>query len=416
MDLREKLRQLERTSLSHPKSHPQPSLPSYPLEQTVSGGYQRTESGSYFLRQTTWPLEYEHGPLPLAAYLETSPTLLAVAGKSTTLQDLDPRSSLFLDTETTGLSGGTGTVTFLIGVGFFTDDAFCLQQYFISNPGEEAAILRRLNEQMATHDLLVTYNGKTFDIPTLVNRNLLHRMQTRMADMPHLDLLFTARRLWKHRLPECSLSTVQDAILRAPRNGDIPSYQIPQIYFDYLRSRDARPLKAVFYHNEQDILSLVALAARACQMFANPDREEPEDLLAIAAVYDSLAEYEKSIPLYADCLARPLSDILSRQVLFRMGMNYKRLGKWSQAAEVWQRCIGEKRFHPLPYIELAKYLEHRKHDYGGAMALVERALKELSVFGELRLHQAWEAYRADLCHRRQRLLKKATRHSTRLKR
>ncbi|MCA9933777.1 MAG: ribonuclease H-like domain-containing protein, partial [Anaerolineales bacterium] len=243
------------------------------LEALLPGGEViETAVGSCFIVDRVYPLTYRHGDDLLGELLELSPEHTSLQDEQ--LRDLNFRHFLFLDTETTGLAGA-GTLAFMVGVAFFADDAFVVRQYFLRDHGDEAAMLTLLNDLLADKEGLVTFNGRSFDLPLLDGRYLINRMFSDLLDKPHIDLLHPARRLWRTRLGSCALSSLEKTLLGVHRTQeDIPGWLIPSLYQEYLRSGDARELLRVFYHNQIDMLSMVTLATRmtrlTAQTAANP--------------------------------------------------------------------------------------------------------------------------------------------------
>ena len=229
-----------------------------PIQSVVEGRFISTRQGETFSSEKNFPPDYRHGSTPL----RTSVPLATIAqwSRDTRLNDIPIESFAFLDTETSGLAGGTGTYAFLVGVGRFEGDTFHLAQFFMRDPSEEAALLEGLMDFLAPCSALVTFNGKAFDAPLLVTRYSLHNIPVPFKDFAHLDLLPLARRLWRDRLPSRALKYLEENILAAPRSIDeVAGYEIPYLYFDYLRTGDATPLRGVFYHNAMDIVALAAL-------------------------------------------------------------------------------------------------------------------------------------------------------------
>jgi len=208
------------------------------ISELLDGKIIDTPYGPVFYTEKVIPLETSFGDYSLAEVEQYFPAKEHnyITKYENTVEDIKLNQTLFFDTETTGLAGGAGTYIFLMGLGYFTQDAFCVRQYFMSDYHEEEAFLWAVNQ--------------LFD--------------------QHLDLLFPTRRLWKRRIGDCSLSNIERKILHISRNGDIPGYLIPHVYFRYLQDKDARPLKPIFSHNLQDIISLAILTAKIGQVLRDP--------------------------------------------------------------------------------------------------------------------------------------------------
>ncbi|HEX2522413.1 MAG TPA: ribonuclease H-like domain-containing protein, partial [Terriglobia bacterium] len=218
----------------------------------------------------------------------------------------DPRSVVFLDTETTGLSGGTGTVAFLVGVGRWSASGFTVEQYWMRDYNEERAVLLALRESLEDAEVLVTFNGKAFDIPLLQSRFVLARQRWPLAGAVHLDLLHPARRIWKLRLGVCSLANLESQILGIERENDIPGHLIPQVYFRYVRTRNPQGIGSILRHNRQDIETLARLALRMAEIFSGQASENlaPVDLFSAARYAHALGERELAISLNEAALLR----------------------------------------------------------------------------------------------------------------
>ncbi|MFQ5636390.1 MAG: ribonuclease H-like domain-containing protein [bacterium] len=410
MDIKEKLRQIEslnRKQEVSPATEPV-SGPREKIEHVLDGVVKESPAGAFFYYEKDFPLSFKQGCVELGALLTTPSAVLPLVGKNPDLASVDLQKSLFIDTETSGLSGGAGTFAFLVGIGYFKNEFFRIVQFFMNDFTEEHPLLHELNSVVDNHEFVVSYNGKCFDVPLLESRHVYHRINSPLTRLAHLDLLHAVRRLWKHELPDCSLGTAEEAVLAVRRQGDIPGYLIPHIYFEYMRTGNPNPLKPIFYHNQQDILSMVGLLVRMLRIFENPLQEcvKSGQVLAIAKVYEALKRFKDANDLYEGYLTKNSSD-RKKEILFRIALNYKKLADWSKAAQVWRECLASHPYHPLPYIELAKYLEHRKNEPDRAIKLVEEALKQLGVLEELHRLGEWRHYKEDLEYRKDRLKKKA---------
>lgn len=385
--------------------------PRLPVLDDVLGGHiQTTSAGETYMVEEFYPSTYTHGrkALRLAAPRER----LAAWSGDERVARLSSESFAFLDTETTGLSGGTGTYAFLVGAGRMIGDTFHLIQLFMRDPSEEQALLQALETFLAPCEIVVTYNGKTFDIPLLNTRFQLNRMASPFHRFVHLDLLHLARRLWRNRLPSRTLGIVEQEILRTNRNEeDIPGWLIPNRYFDFLRTGDAGTLKPVFYHNAMDVLTLSALLDHVAGVLQDPVEEASEhgvDLLALARLFEDLGELDLAADLYLHGLEHSdLADVqqdrlLVIQAVHRLAGIHKRRRDFSSAVALWEQAalLDDLDAH----LELAKYFEHQTRMRSAALEWTERAILLTGRLPLSRyLRQQWVE---QLAHRKNRLLKK----------
>ena len=354
------------------------------IEEVVSGKFISTPFGDSFIRENYFPRDYRCGEVELFHIFQSSAKTISSLARDDRLKEIDINKTVFLDTETTGLAGGAGTYVFLVGVGYFEGDQFCVRQYFMRDYNEERALLSALNDLLANFKAVVTYNGKTFDLPLMESRYIMSGMKMSLKNPYHFDLLYPARRLWKRRLENCSLSTVERDILGVIRDDDVPGYLIPEIYFRYLRTKDARALKQVFEHNLQDILSLVALVSRMCFLVEDPlnNTEYGMDIFSIGKMFDEEKKYGQSIHYYTEALKHNLAEEEVLEILRLASFAHKRQEKWEEAEKIWREIIERNReYIYYPYEELAKYYEHHLKDYQKAETVVEEALNiEENIF------------------------------------
>lgn len=386
----------------HPSAAAEPSpvgnLPGREIE---------TPAGRCVLFEAHFALDHQHGGVPLASWLELPPLAVSCLAKRGDLPPIDPRATVFLDTETTGLAGGTGTSAFLIGLGYFMSDAFVVRQLFMRDFSEERAMLLALAETLRPFRYAVTFNGKSFDLPLLATRFVLARLRRPWEPELHLDLLHPARRLWQARLESCSLATLEEAVLGHRRDLDVPSWLIPSLYASYVRDGQAEPLRRVFSHNRHDVLSLVALAAHLGRRLATPldGRLGPDELLAAARLYEEIGRRDLACACLEAALPRAEPPLRQRLQL-QLALLYRRAGQRERAFTLWRALASARSFALVGLIEMAKYLEHQQRDIAAALELVEQALAIL----ELRELQdgawRWRAERADLERRLARLRRK----------
>ena len=380
----------------------------FAVEDVLPGRFQPTSSGPVFVVEKQYDRSYQHGRAGL--WVESSLQTIGEWAQNPELAKVSLDQFAFLDTETSGLGGGTGTYTFLIGVGRFEDGQFRLAQFFMRDPGEEPAQLSALTEYLEPCTVLVTFNGKAFDAPLLNTRFLINGQEPLLPSLTHLDLLPLARCLWCDRLPSRRLGDLESHILSFERSGeDIPGWLIPSIYFDYLRSGDARPLKHVFYHNAIDVLAMAALLNHMAQMLAEPygtNVEHALDLVAIGKLYEALGHIETAAELFEDGMARndlPEEHYWSTQR--RLSFLHKRQKNFAAAIEVW--LLAAEGHQIYAHIELAKFYEHRQRNYEEALHWTRAALNLVEApSASPRKRREWLG---DLKHRLARLQRKLDR-------
>jgi hypothetical protein len=350
-----------------------------PLEELVQGHRVENERGEFFLIENDLHLETRHGDAPLSRFRTLVPGSVGILTGESDLDTFDLARAVFLDTETTGLAGGTGTAAFLVGIGFVEGDRFRVRQYFMRDYHEEPALLAALAEELRRFSFLVTFNGKMFDVPLLETRFRLDRARFPLSEAPHLDLLHPARRLWKTRLESCRLQVLESEILGVRRHGDIPGEAIPGIYFDYVRRRDARAMARVFEHNRIDIVSLAALSVAACRWVEEGSAEDPRDVLSLARVLERARLYERSETQYRRAVASD-RGALRVAALLRLASRAKRAREHTRAAELWQQAAAGGDL--LALRELAIHHEHHSRDLAACLDAIERGLAALAARGE----------------------------------
>ena len=346
-----------------------------PIEDVMDGRYRATRRGDTFVFEQSFSPDYHHG---LASLFPSSPfPLIASWANDLRIQDLPLNAFAFLDTETSGLAGGTGTYAFLVGVGRFEAGTFRLLQFFMRDPAEEPALLEALADFLTSCSALVTFNGKAFDIPLLQTRYTLHTTPSPFTDFAHLDLLPLARRLWRDRLPSRALGYLEEHVLDVSRTmEDVPGYEIPYLYFDYLRTGDARPLKGVFYHNAMDVLVLAALLSHVSSVLADPFNGKVEhglDFIALAKLFEDLGKWNEAARLYERGLEVGVDEADFWTAVRRLSILQKRRGDLAEAVRWWEQAAVQG--HVYAHVELAKYHEHRVRDYVEALKWTCAALE-----------------------------------------
>ena len=383
---------------------PHKSASTIPIDRVLPGRFRSTARGEAFVTEQTFGTEYRHGDQPLTI-LDPLDTI-ATWARDARLAEFPLSSFLFLDTETSGMAGGTGTYAFLVGVGRYIGDTFQLAQFFMRDPSEEPAMLEALLEFLAPARALVTFNGKAFDAPLLKTRYALHSIPSPLTDLAHLDLLPLARRLWRDRLPSRALKYLEENILGLPRTTEeVPGYEIPWLYFDYLRSGDATPLKGVFYHNAMDVVAMAALLSHVAAILHDPFNGNVShglDFIALGKLYEDLGDWDHAARLFERGLEMELSETDFASAVQRLSTLQKRRGDVGEAVRLWEEAAAQG--HIYAHVEMAKHHEHRLRDYKSALAWTESAL-ELVKTSDLPKY-VQKHWKDELAHRRERLKQK----------
>jgi uncharacterized protein YprB with RNaseH-like and TPR domain len=349
-ELREVIRRIEaRTGIARPT----PRRSAAALEDLVEGEVEETERGAILVVRRRYPASHVHGRAPLDETRGAAPEVLALLTRAEAPPP-DISRLVFLDTETTGLAGGTGTYAFMVGAGFFDDGAFEVRQYFMRDLDEEPALLAALDALFQRFEGIVTYNGGGFDLPLLETRFVLGRRRWR-DQMFHLDLLPAARRLWRDRLSDCRLGTVEQHVLGFGRADDLPGAMIPYAYFDYLRRKRPGEIPRVFEHNRHDILSLAALTGWVTGAIARAPAPELAswELAGLGALLEAV-EPERGEACFRLALELGLAGAARERLLLRLAIREKRRRRWDESRALWGELASLRGgFDPRPWEEIA---------------------------------------------------------------
>jgi uncharacterized protein YprB with RNaseH-like and TPR domain len=256
-----------------------------------------------------------------------------------------PARAVFIDLETTGLSGGAGTVAFLVGCGYFDLGAFQVRQFLLTSYNAERALLAAVAELFAASDLIVSYNGKTFDLPVMETRWAFHRMAAPFGDLPHFDMLHPARRLWKTRAAHpdeagCRLATLERLLLNMRRVRDVDGFEIPRRFFQFLRTADPCPLEPVLEHNRLDLVSLAAVTNRALRLAAAGEAACRDGLeaLAVGRVLERAGVTDRADACYRRAAEAPCADTRA-EAFYRLGLRSRRDKRFNEAADWWRALL-----------------------------------------------------------------------------
>jgi uncharacterized protein len=338
----------------------------FPIEKVISGEWLHDPLGDVFQVSEEFLNGYQHGGMNLDPNFSFS-RVLKVSGLPNDGVSLE--HILFMDTETTGLSGGTGTMAFLVGLGYFSENGFIIDQFFLDDPVNEIALLNEVSNVFSHYKVLATFNGSSFDIPLLKARFILNRMNSPFQNKSHLDLLHLSRKIWKLRLASLKLRDLENEILDFKREeNEVPGWLVPQIYFDFIRSRDARPLKGVFYHNRMDVFSLALLFNLASDLISEPlenSQAPKEDMLSIARMIEDHGFSQQSMTIYEAICENGMPENLSAQTLLRFGFICRRHHHFDLAIKFWMSSYEKGEYKAA--IEISKILEYKRKDLPNAL-------------------------------------------------
>jgi uncharacterized protein YprB with RNaseH-like and TPR domain len=344
-----------------------------PLVEILGAKELTSSFGNVLLLENLFPYGSLHGDVLLN--LEKDYTEFQKIAKMGTLS-ADLQSHLFIDTETTGLSGGTGTIPFLIGFGYFDESGFRLEQLMLENPVNEPAQLAEFSRSAAKFKSTITFNGKSFDLPLMRTRFILNKIPDPLIEFSHIDLLHLSRRIWRSRLSDRSLKELERQILHYTRNSEeVPGWMIPQIYFDFLKSGDGTLLKNVAYHNAIDIVSMAALYIKINLMLMETQevrKIEWLDLFSIGQMYEQINDMGKALNIYLECFySNKFSGNDLVNLIKHLAVIYRKEEKMNIAATYWEKSAQLGDIESC--IALAKYNEHSQKNNLDALQWVYRA-------------------------------------------
>ena len=386
---------------------PRSKTPKYPIEKVVEGKEINTPFGNAFVIEEIYNFDPRSRDIPLE-FTASFGNISTWIGDPN-IDRFSPENFAFLDTETSGLAGGTGTYAFLIGIGKFNKQGFTLSQFFMRDPFEEPAQLAAVLGALDNTKVLVTYNGKSFDVPLLNTRFITNGEPPPLITQSHIDLLHLARRLWRDSLESRTLGSIEENILGTERTGeDIPGWMVPSIYFDYIKTGDARPLKNVLYHNAMDIISLATLLNHISEILEDPYGgliTEGVNLISIGKIFEGMGEVDAAAECFARGLEQDIPQHIRKQAVFRWSIMEKRRSNYDQSMQLWRHAAEDQEIYA--HEELAKVFEHKLKDYSQAIYWTELAISILESPGFSQLDRT--LWISKLEHRLHRLQRKANR-------
>ena len=389
------------TQLAYLKMHSDPRVDEVTPYIEIEGAEEVTPSGRHLVVRETYESDRYHGNVRLGRFSCTDLQRFMYLMKQK--ENMVSRDSIvFLDTETTGIQGGTGMVPFLVGLGYFEGEDFKLAQYFMRDFDEEPSMLLSIRDLLSRFKLVVTYNGSSFDLPVLETRFTLARLNSPFESMAHLDLLTGARRLWRQGHGSCRLASLESRIVSFLRGPDIPGSMSPRAYFDYLNGRGASVMRAVLKHNIDDVLSLAALTVCACDRVVREPAalDSPLDLYSLARVMENTSEWKSAVGLYEMALGGSLPDALAFKARENLAVLSRRAGNHSRALALCQELMRDPMFSMVGHEGAAIHYERFAGDAARALEVVEQGLVHL---GDVPETNRW---RVSLCTRRERLRQK----------
>ena len=369
------------------------------LSDALMGTWESTRSGDCFVVRKHFPFSYEHGSRKLSQFPEIG--IFDPVSSSSGLSDIHLDDFLFIDTETTGLSGGAGTYVFLAGAAKYGKEGVDFAQFFLQDPANEPCQLAALEEFCSSAKVIISYNGKSFDLPRIKNRYLFHGWPAPFQDVYHIDLLHIVRRLWKTQLPTCKLGDIEYHLLGIERDSqDIPGWQVSEKFFEYLQNNDPEPLKGVFYHNEVDVISLITLLSYITDRLSSPlskIHRDDEDLIPLGQYLHHLNRSDIAIEVLSRAIsAKSLSDKSLLSGLISLASIHKKYDDYESAIPLWEKCADMNDIQSK--VELAMYYEHKVSDYQEA---IHWTLSAQSSANRSRLLNT--QYKEELEHRLKRL-------------
>jgi uncharacterized protein YprB with RNaseH-like and TPR domain len=359
------------------------------IEDAVQGIRIINEFGEVIMIEMTYPYETIFGSSKLSF-----PSNFGIVRKIIKHESItnNPQKYIYIDTETTGLSGGTGTLPFLIGYGFFTPGGFTVQQLLSDSPINEITQLLEFNKTLQNFETTMTFNGKSFDLPLIKTRFVINKIDPPLDKLNHIDLLHISRNIWKMRLADRSLRELESRILGFSRtDDDIPGWMIPQVYFDFLKTGDPSELKGVVYHNRIDVLCMAVLHQKVISMIENINKKDENDILdsySIGVIFQNRYQYSDALCVFNRCInASGINDYLLVDLHMRVAQINKRQNNWDSAIFHWVEASELGSIDSC--VELAKYYEHNLKSLQDALfwalkakALLIRAKKKVVRYTE----------------------------------
>ncbi|WP_144523705.1 ribonuclease H-like domain-containing protein [Bacillus pumilus] len=390
----------QKTSQGQPQPVTSENIPFLKEWEALGVSPYHFEDSFCLIREVSYSLDDQHGRYSFAEL----PKIIEQWNESGIQHSLSAKGYkshelFFFDTETTGLSGGTGNMIFLLGHARVFSDKVVVKQHILTNPGNEAALYKSFLDEVNVESL-VTYNGKSFDWPQVKTRHTLLRDQIpALPEFGHFDLLHGSRRLWKHKYERMALSVVEKEELHVQRENDTPGFLAPMIYFHFLKEQNPKLIEGILTHNELDVLSLISLYIHLSKKILSEDAvKEHNEKYALARWHLAHRDVQEATKHLQELTNADFEH--ANQASYDLSLQYKRQNEWDEAVRIWETLFTSSNVHLAlkAGIELAKYKEHREKDARSALSITESLLS----FSSLSQRETEE-----LEKRKKRLLKKA---------
>ncbi len=370
-----------------------------PVAEMISGRTEQVGDLEIFIAGDSYDINHVQGQVRIGDAFDSDYSKLAHYMRDASLVGFNAQKALYIDTETTGLAGGSGTMAFMVGAGYWRDGKFTVDQYFLRRLEEEPAMLDHLAQLAENYQYIVSFNGKSFDIPLLNARYVMNRRLSPFIGKGHLDLIHPIRRIFRRRLADCTLGNLECRLLGLERHNDVPGFEIPGLYFRFLRGVWEDRMGLVFSHNLNDIVSMTALLPLLTDRLNDPLNciEHAADLYEAGRLFVQRGDSGLGI----DCLREAIRKRLKGEACFKaccdLSTVLKREGRLAEALDLWEWMLKPFGHLPFAYIELAKHHEHICKNAGIAVEYTHKALS---------LDNLDRQTKADLEHRLARLKNK----------
>ena len=329
----------------------------------------------FLVKDFYYSLDGRYGKVRLGEWRNLQPETLAVISSNSTFAALDAQKVLFFDSETTGLAGGTGTIPFMLGFGFFSEQVFQVKIFLLQDLDKEGEFLAAVDDflQAGNFTATVTFNGKAFDFPLLETRYILQRRRFPLLDLPHLDFLFPARTLWKNTFDSRKLGYLGEMLLGISRSDDIEASSIPALYFNFLRHQDFSSIEPVIEHNAMDLVGLAAVVLLGARYLADYSLTSDEgEILGLGLLCERAGLLEKAETFYQ--IAKDVSGRagVQERAVRRLSILLKKKKLYREALKLWEILSASNDLQA--YREISVHYEHRERNYYQAVEIVEKAL------------------------------------------